>query len=110
MKQVGWYDDNSENRTHEVGLLLDNELGLYDMSGNVWEWCEDDYYDSYNGAPIDGSAWVDSPKRGANCVLRGGSYFSLAVDCRPANRGAGRPSFRDDDIGFRLVLPLQSVG
>ena len=110
LKQVGWYNDNSENKTHEVGLLLDNELGLYDMSGNVWEWCEDDYHGSYNGAPIDGGAWVDSPKRGAFRVLRGGSYFSDAVRCRPAFRLADRPGGRDGTVGFRLVLPLQSVG
>ena len=109
LKQVGWYRENSERETHEVGLLLGNELGLYDMSGNVREWCEDDYHSNYKGASLDGSAWI-APDRGASRVLRGGSSFSLAVSCRTAYRRAYRPGYRRGNIGFRMVLPLQSVG
>ena len=110
LKQVGWYDENSDNETHDVGLLLSNELGVYDMSGNVWEWCEDDHHENYKDAPLDGSAWVDVPERGSHRVVRGGSYFDRAVDCRPTSRAWFTPDDRLVNIGFRLVLPLQSVG
>ncbi|MCB0634137.1 MAG: formylglycine-generating enzyme family protein [Saprospiraceae bacterium] len=106
LKQVSWYDDNSNGETQEVGLLLLNELGLYDMSGNVYEWCEDDYHDNYQKAPGDAKAWIDLPKRGALRVLRGGSYFDIAVGCRCTNRNADRPDSHVNDIGFRLVLPF----
>lgn len=107
LKQVGWYRENSNSETHDVGLLLANELELYDMSGNVWEWCEDDWHDNYQGAPKDGSAWIDRPGRGADRVVRGGGYIHAPVSCRPAHRRRFTPDGRDDDFGFRLVFPLQ---
>jgi formylglycine-generating enzyme required for sulfatase activity len=110
LKQVGWFDENSNSETHEVGLLLPNELGLYDMSGNVWEWCEDDDHDDYIGAPEDGTAWIDRPERGASRVLRGGGCFSGAAGCRCAIRNADGPDDRSVSIGFRLVLPFESAG
>jgi sulfatase modifying factor 1 len=110
LSQVGWYRENSENQTHEVGLLLPNELGVFDMSGNVLEWCEDDYHSDYKHAPKNGKPWIDTPKRGAGRVLRGGSYFDFAVDCRPTIRGGDRPAYRISDVGFRLALSLQSDG
>ncbi len=110
LKQVGWYEENSGNETHEVGLLLANELGLQDMSGNVLEWCEDDYHYNYNDAPDNGTAWIDTPERGVNRVVRSGSSFLNAVSCRPSTRGWRTPGHRYIDVGFRLVLPLQSVG
>lgn len=110
LKQVGWYDENSNIETHDVGLLLANELGLYDMSGNVWEWCEDDFYENHKGAPKVGSAWIDSPKRGDGRVLRGGSCFSYAGDCRPTGRYGNSPDFRDYSYCFRLTLSLPSAG
>jgi formylglycine-generating enzyme required for sulfatase activity len=111
LKQVGWYNDNSGVETKPVGLLLPNELGLYDMSGNVFEWCEDDYHGNYKEAPDDGSAWVDgttAADRATYRVLRGGSYFFSAGFCRPARRGHHSPGGRYDFIGFRLVFSLQS--
>ena len=110
LSQVAWYESNSDMETRAVGLLLPNELGLYDMSGNVWEWCEDDWHENYMGATLDGSAWVDTPARGARRVLRGGSSFFGAVRCRPAIRDLYSPDDRDGDIGFRLVLPFQFAG
>ncbi|MDR3217673.1 MAG: formylglycine-generating enzyme family protein [Dysgonamonadaceae bacterium] len=81
--------DANKNKTHDVGLKLPNELGLYDMSGNVWEWCED---------------WYD--KDHAYRVLRGGSWCSSAERCRVSYRYYFRsPDPRITFIGFRLVLP-----
>jgi formylglycine-generating enzyme required for sulfatase activity len=86
--EVAWYDENSETKTHNVGLKLPNELGLYDMSGNVWEWCDD---------------WYD--KNHADRVLRGGSWGSDAVDCHVSFRYCDAPGLRFNSFGFRLVLP-----
>ena len=110
LKQVGWYNENSGNETKEVGLLLPNELGIYDMSGNVWEWCEDDYHGDYKGVPLNGQPWIDKPERGGRRVIRGGSYFFNAELCRPTYRSGLTPDARNDDMGFRLVLSLLSGG
>ena len=81
--------------------------GLCDMAGNVFEWVEDDWHDTYEGAPNDGSAWVDSDEfdnpRGSDRVGRGGSWFNVAVYVRAAYRGNVDPSFAGDRIGFRLA-------
>lgn len=89
--------------TAPVGSFGTNELGLADMSGNVWEWCQDDWHSNYNGAPTNGSAWIDSP-RGSNRVLRGGSWCNSPRYCRVANRYSNTPGYRDDNRGFRLAL------
>ena len=91
-----------------VGSLgLANDWGLYDMHGNVWEWCADEWHDSYRGAPIDGRPWVTSA-RAVLRVLRGGSWFNYAVLCRSANRTWRAPGDRYGGVGFRLsrTLPL----
>lgn len=103
LKQVGWYKQNSGKETKEVGLLLANELGLYDMSGNVYEWCEDVWHDSYNGAPADGSAWVDNS---ASHMFRGGCYFYESRYCRTSYRNINDPTFTYFNVGFRLALPF----
>ncbi len=108
LKQVGWYTENSGGETHEVGLLYPNELGLYDMSGNVREWCEDQWHGNYHGAPKDGSAWVDQ-KQGAPRVRRGSGWNGSAQYCRSAYRDSNDPGVRYG-LGFRLVLSLQSAG
>lgn len=103
LDEVGWYDDNSHGETKGVGLKLPNELGLYDLSGNVWEWCEDQFHNNYEGAPDDGSAWLGLEDE-AFRVLRGGGWGSSPVYCRPSNHGFNPPAYRSDGAGFRVVM------
>jgi len=110
LKDVGWFNENSGSETKPVGLKYPNQLGLYDMSGNVYEWCEDDGHDNYEGAPKDGSAWVDNPARGSFRVIRGGNCNYTAQHCRSAYRNDREPAYRLNLVGFRLALALQSVG
>ncbi len=102
LDEVGWYDTNSGNKTHTVETKKPNELGLYDMSGNVWEWCLDKWHDNYKGAPTDGSAWETGDH--SYRVLRGGGWCYSAQFCRSAYRGRYDPGGRDDSLGFRLVF------
>jgi formylglycine-generating enzyme required for sulfatase activity len=91
-------------KTVEVGSLgVANAFGLYDMHGNVWEWCEDQWHDSYNGAPSDGSAWTDISATGSYRVFRGGGWVNSAVNCRSAYRNIHAPGYRYDNVGLRLV-------
>jgi len=102
LKEFAWYSKNSENKTHPVGEKKPNAWGLYDMHGNVWEWVEDDWHESYNGAPADGGAWVDNP-RGSDRVGRGGSWGSGAHNCQSATRHYYWPDLRSNaGVGFRL--------
>ena len=105
LEEVGWYDENSHLETKAVGLKRPNELGLYDMSGNVYEWVADQWHENYNEAPDDGSAWVDG--EGANRVIRGGDWVLDARFCRVSFRDNWDPVNRDDYVGFRLAVVLQ---
>ena len=107
LDRAGWYEKNSGGRLHAVGEKEPNAFGLFDMHGNVWEWCEDHYHDSYKDAPSDGTAWVDQGE-GSSRVLRGGSWDDSAGFCRSAYRFGGGPGDRILIFGFRLVfLPGQ---
>ena len=105
--QIGnyaWYSGNSGNTTHTVGTRQPNGWGLYDMSGNVWEWCEDYWHSNYSGAPTNGDPWL-SPSSSFR-VLRGGSWGGDGSGCRSALRSGTTPSYRGDAGGFRLVRSL----
>jgi formylglycine-generating enzyme required for sulfatase activity len=105
-----WYcGNNSPGGSKPVGGKLPNAFGLYNMSGNVYEWCEDDGHYDYLGAPSDGSAWVDSP-RGVTRVYRGGEWSYYASRCRSAYRYTWGPGNSGYNLGLRIAaVPTQVV-
>ena len=103
---VAWYGDNSSETTHQVGTKKQpNELGIYDMSGNVWEWCSDWYSDSYySSSPTTNPT---GPTTGYDRVDRGGSWINSARLCRVPIRNGVNSGYRSYGIGFRLVHSLK---
>lgn len=97
----GWYAQNSGNQTHPVGEKKPNKFGLYDMHGNVWEWCEDVWHDNYKGASVDGSAWMNGGDSNSH-LLRGGSWDGHDNYLRCAYRFVVGTSLRSYTWGFRI--------
>ena len=96
---IAWYDGNSSNETHPVATKSPNELGIYDMSGNVWEWCQDWYGDYSSAAQTD----PNGASSGSYRVIRGGSKWGNANYCRSSHREGNTPGFRGS-LGLRLAL------
>ena len=116
LSEVGWNRDNSCSKIHPVGQKKANELGIYDMSGNVWEWCLDDWHDSYEDKPDHlenngNEPWgeVNTDKTDNSSHLqRGGSCFNHAGCCRSAYRIGNDADYQDFDLGFRISLAFSS--
>ncbi|MFM6669006.1 MAG: formylglycine-generating enzyme family protein, partial [Dolichospermum sp.] len=90
--------------TTNVGTFSSNAFGLYDMHGNVWEWCQDDWHENYIDAPIDGTAWtVGIELSNGIKVLRGGSWYLHPVSCRSASRNWNNAVVDYNNFGFRVV-------
>ena len=96
--------NNSSNTTHPVGEKKPNAFGLYDMLGHLHEWCEDAWHKDYNGAPIDGSAWMDDTI--SDRVCRGGTWESFVENCRSTFRRKLFCSNRSNLIGMRVTSSL----
>ena len=101
--EYAWHDSNSGDTTHPVGQKKPNAWGLYDTHGNVWEWCEDVSHGSYEGAPADGSAWLQGGDHGVR-VLRGGSWGLNPGYCRSAHRLRAAPMDAWYRYGVRVVF------
>lgn len=107
LTDVAWSTENAGNYTHRVGAKKANELGIHDMSGNVWEWVEDDWHDDFDDAPTDGQAWIDDGYRPLRRVRRGGgwgNHISSGEYCRNVCRNGSPAAFRGSYVGFRLAL------
>jgi formylglycine-generating enzyme required for sulfatase activity len=105
LPEYGWFRRNSSQRTHTVGLLEPNAWGLYDMHGNVVEWCSDWYGEYPKGAVSDPTG----PRKGGNRVARGGSWYFDAAVCRSSIRYLGSPSDRFSRYGFRVALSFSGI-
>jgi eukaryotic-like serine/threonine-protein kinase len=89
-------------KTTEVGAFSPNAFGIYDMHGNVWEWCADHWHENYQGAPLDGSAWL-SKNDPDYCMMRGGSFSDDPGRCLSGCRSCDPPDSRYNEVGFRVV-------
>ena len=107
LDSFGWYNANSDGKTHPVGEKSPNAFGLYDLHGNVWDWIEDCFNASYVGAPADGSPWI-----AGDCnvrINRGGSWYAASEGLRSARRGRTASGTRTNNFGFRVASPIAAA-
>jgi len=102
LDDIAWYEYNSNGRTQRVGAKQPNELGVYDMVGNVWEWVNDWYDKNYYKESLVSNPY--GPKRGSERVYRGGGFDSYEQHCRVSLRNYNRPGYRTINLGLRLAL------
>jgi formylglycine-generating enzyme required for sulfatase activity len=104
LTSMAWFDDKVAGLKHKhiVGQKQSNAFGLYDMHGNMWEWCEDWYHNNYAGAPVNGAAWLSGGEEQRR-VHRGGAWDSDADNCRSAFRGWNALDGSDPTYGLRVV-------
>jgi len=110
LNMIAWYKTNSNDSVHEVGMKRPNAFGLYDMLGNVWEWCEDLTHENYDGAPSDGSVWAGTVTADslAERRSRGASFFTgNRAFWKCSARGAETEDYRDFETGFRVAAEKQ---
>ena len=103
---VAWHDRKHGDHTQPVGRKGPNQLGIYDMSGNVWEWCQDVFTRDVDSIPVDGTALVGP---GSERVLRGGCFHNWAVHCTVSKRYEIAQDYHDGCIGFRLAVSARSI-
>jgi len=99
-----WFINNSDSKSHVIGSKKPNSWELYDIHGNVYEWVNDNWYENYDDAPIDGSSWISNNV--PNKVVRGGSWNSYPFQCRLAFRYYAEKTQKENDLGFRVVKDL----
>lgn len=102
LKKVAWFSNNSTRRLHPVGQKRPNQAGIFDLCGNVWEWCHD-WYDPRAYSSGFNAVNPSGPVRGSLRALRGGSVSNNASHCRIANRSSRYPDYRDGNVGFRVA-------
>ena len=104
LSEYAWFELNSDERAHPVGLKRPNAWGLFDMVGNVWEWCEDVWHGDYTGAPEDGTAWMTNQEWQDRRVVRGAAWNMDAFRCRCSYRSYDHKGTATDQLGFRIVV------
>ena len=109
VENISWYDLNAMRKTQPIGLKLPNHWGLYDIVGNVWEWCDDNWVDSYEHKLVDNLENLsNSQNNNIRKVIRGGSYDLDDYRCRSAYRSFEHATFPSTKIGFRFVIEIKT--
>jgi formylglycine-generating enzyme required for sulfatase activity len=107
LTDYGWFELNSLQRTHPVGMKKPNPWGLYDIVGNLWEWCEDDWHSDYAGAHSDGGAWLTGEDRQQRRTMRGGAWDMDAFRCRSTYRSWDWKHIATNRFGLRIVVQTE---